>query len=193
MCLPSRCLVIHVTILNCSILLHYVELTSRFALLPSMRWPGDTLYPQKLALTSPTSGGRSVGIVRLRNKSTEFFFWVQRRSIFDQLFSVYWRYIFRPNRPSSGVEAVVIKESAAHCNAVSFLSCGSSDSWVCGLVRCCYARVCLMVLVRGLWAVLSWWPTAIQQTSVATETFESIIGWGIMLQAGRSRVAFPLR
>jgi hypothetical protein len=31
-----------------------------------LRWPRDTLYPQKLALTSPTSGGRSVGIVRLR-------------------------------------------------------------------------------------------------------------------------------
>jgi hypothetical protein len=25
-------------------------------------------YPQKLALTSPTSGGRSVGVVRLRTK-----------------------------------------------------------------------------------------------------------------------------
>ena len=31
------------------------------------------LYPQKLALTSPTGGGRSVGIVRLRTKATEFF------------------------------------------------------------------------------------------------------------------------
>jgi hypothetical protein len=30
------------------------------------------LYPQKLALTSPTSGGRSVGIVRSRAKDTEF-------------------------------------------------------------------------------------------------------------------------
>jgi hypothetical protein len=30
----------------------------------SLRWPRDTLYPLKLALTSPTSGGRSVGIVR---------------------------------------------------------------------------------------------------------------------------------
>jgi hypothetical protein len=28
------------------------------------RWPCDTLYPQKMALTSPTSGGRSVDIVR---------------------------------------------------------------------------------------------------------------------------------
>jgi hypothetical protein len=34
-----------------------------------LRWPHDTLYPQKLALTSLTSGGRSVGIVRLRTKS----------------------------------------------------------------------------------------------------------------------------
>jgi hypothetical protein len=39
-----------------------------------LRWPRDTLYPQKLALTSPTSGGRSVDIVRLRTKSAEFVF-----------------------------------------------------------------------------------------------------------------------
>jgi len=32
------------------------------------------LYPQKLALTSPTSGSRSVGIVHMRTKATEFFF-----------------------------------------------------------------------------------------------------------------------
>jgi hypothetical protein len=37
-----------------------------------LRWPRDTLYLQKFALTSPTSGGRSVGIVRLRTKATEF-------------------------------------------------------------------------------------------------------------------------
>jgi hypothetical protein len=37
-----------------------------------LRWPRDTLYPQKFALTSPTLGGRSVGIVRLRTKTTEF-------------------------------------------------------------------------------------------------------------------------
>jgi hypothetical protein len=29
-------------------------------------------YPQKLALTSPTSGGRMVGIVRTRTQATEF-------------------------------------------------------------------------------------------------------------------------
>jgi len=42
-------------------------------------------YPQKLALTSPTGGGRSVGIVRSRTKATEF-------TCFGQLFC-----------PSSGV------------------------------------------------------------------------------------------
>jgi len=30
------------------------------------------LYPQNLALTSPTGGDRSVGIVRSRTKATEF-------------------------------------------------------------------------------------------------------------------------
>jgi hypothetical protein len=38
----------------------------------SLRWPRNTLYPQKLALTSPTSGGRLVGIVRLGTKATEY-------------------------------------------------------------------------------------------------------------------------
>jgi hypothetical protein len=38
------------------------------------RWPRGTIYPQKLALTSPTSGCRSVGIVRSRAQATEFSF-----------------------------------------------------------------------------------------------------------------------
>jgi hypothetical protein len=36
-----------------------------------LRWPRDTINPQKLALTSPTGGGRSAGIVRPRTKATE--------------------------------------------------------------------------------------------------------------------------
>jgi hypothetical protein len=40
------------------------------------RWPRVTLYPQKLALTSPTSGGGLVGIVRSRTEATEFFSYV---------------------------------------------------------------------------------------------------------------------
>jgi hypothetical protein len=40
--------------------------------------PRGTLYPQKLAITSPTSGGRSVGIVRSQTQTMEFvlFFFV---------------------------------------------------------------------------------------------------------------------
>jgi hypothetical protein len=41
-----------------------------------LRLPRDTLYPQKLALTSPTTYGRSVGIVRSRTKATECSFLV---------------------------------------------------------------------------------------------------------------------
>jgi hypothetical protein len=40
----------------------------------SSRWPRGTFYPQKLALTSPTSGFRSVGIGRSRTQSTKFVF-----------------------------------------------------------------------------------------------------------------------
>jgi hypothetical protein len=36
----------------------------------------DTLHPQKLALTSPTSCGRLVGIVHSRTQPTEFSFLV---------------------------------------------------------------------------------------------------------------------
>jgi hypothetical protein len=51
-----------------------------------LRWPCNTLYPQKLALTSPKSGGRSVGIVRSRTKATEFFL----RLDMKVLGSVHW-------------------------------------------------------------------------------------------------------
>jgi hypothetical protein len=36
------------------------------------RWPRGTLYPHKLTITSPTSSGRSVGIVRSQTQTTEF-------------------------------------------------------------------------------------------------------------------------
>jgi hypothetical protein len=39
-----------------------------------LHWPHETLYPQKLPLTSPTSGGHSVGIVHLRTKAMELLY-----------------------------------------------------------------------------------------------------------------------
>jgi len=38
-----------------------------------LRWPRDTPLSAKVG-TSPTGGGRSVGIVRVRTKATEFSF-----------------------------------------------------------------------------------------------------------------------
>jgi hypothetical protein len=40
-----------------------------------LRWPCDTLYPQKLVLASLTSGGLSVGIVCLRTEATELHYY----------------------------------------------------------------------------------------------------------------------
>jgi hypothetical protein len=39
-----------------------------------LHWPRDTLYWPKLALTSQTSGGHSVGIIRSQTKAMEYFF-----------------------------------------------------------------------------------------------------------------------
>jgi hypothetical protein len=47
------------------------------------RWPRVTLYPQTLALTSPTRGGRSIGIVRSRTQATECF-WLTLYSLWAQ-------------------------------------------------------------------------------------------------------------
>jgi hypothetical protein len=49
-----------------------------------LRWPRDTLYQLKLALTSPAGCGRSVGIVRLRTKTTEF-------SLFYWYVNIFWK------------------------------------------------------------------------------------------------------
>jgi hypothetical protein len=46
----------------------------RYTLRDTPRWPSGSLYPKKLALTSPTCGVRSVGIVRSQTQAMEFFF-----------------------------------------------------------------------------------------------------------------------
>jgi hypothetical protein len=50
-----------------------------------LRWPRDTIYPQKLALTSPTNGGRSVGIVLLLTEATELCSYVVLTAKYHQL------------------------------------------------------------------------------------------------------------
>jgi hypothetical protein len=49
------------------------------------RWPRGTLQPQKWALTSPTSGSRSVGIVSSRTQATELTFFSLTVSRIHQL------------------------------------------------------------------------------------------------------------
>jgi hypothetical protein len=49
-----------------------------------------------LALTSPTCGGRSVGIVRLRTKATEFSFFLNNFRIPDNELIGSLRDMFRP-------------------------------------------------------------------------------------------------
>jgi hypothetical protein len=50
-----------------------LEITDYGSRDPSVR-PNDTLYTRKLALTSPTRGGRSVGLVCPRTQATKFSF-----------------------------------------------------------------------------------------------------------------------
>jgi hypothetical protein len=50
-----------------------------------LRFPRHTLFPQKLALTSPTSDSRSVGIVRSRTKATEFSSFLEFRNRYDRM------------------------------------------------------------------------------------------------------------
>jgi hypothetical protein len=51
-----------------------------------------------------------------------FFAYVQLRLIFSS-FPLYFHYMVRPNRASSGVPVVVMKESASHCDAVLLSLC----------------------------------------------------------------------
>jgi hypothetical protein len=53
------------------------------------RWPCSTLYPQKLALTLPTFGGLSAGIVRSQTQATEFVLYLyQTNEVLTT--AVYW-------------------------------------------------------------------------------------------------------
>jgi hypothetical protein len=48
--------------------------TEKYGRRDPSRWLRGTFYAHKLAITSPTSGGRSVGIVRSRTQTMEFSF-----------------------------------------------------------------------------------------------------------------------
>jgi hypothetical protein len=70
---------------------------------PSL-WPRSIIYPHKLALTSPTTGGRSVDIVRSRTQVTMFVFFIGNnvfyesgiRQIYAVRFLCVWRVFAQP-------------------------------------------------------------------------------------------------
>jgi hypothetical protein len=81
------------SVLHCGILLHCVDLSLRFAFMPSMCYV----------------------------------------SYYSLVAFLHCHYMFRPNRPSSGAQVVMIKESAFHCNAYVV----ASDCFcLCGLTIC---------------------------------------------------------
>jgi len=78
---------------------------------PLLFYSSSSLYPQKLALTSPTGGGRSVGIVRSRTKATEFCLLLKIASV------LHIRYVFRLDRSFVRcVDRIVISTSWCACS-----------------------------------------------------------------------------
>jgi hypothetical protein len=82
----------------------------------SSRLPRGTLYPQKLALTSPTRSGRSFGIVRSRTQTTEFLVPLYFKSEFRANWATmpvikrrWWRNVVRSARAIRRAE--VLRES----------------------------------------------------------------------------------
>jgi hypothetical protein len=87
-------------------LIIYIFLTSvglenpQYSLRDPLRWPRDTLYRQILALPTPTSDGRSVGIVCSRTKDMEIV------SLTKVLVGDEWS-ASHPDRYNSGAESPV--------------------------------------------------------------------------------------
>ena len=87
------------------------------------------LYPQKLALTSPTGGGRSVGIVRSRAKATEF------------SFNVYWS--------TAAVDGIGTPENFAVNPAYFCYHTVFYRGWVCKCKRKLLFRMSIFWLGEG--------------------------------------------
>ena len=97
------------------------------------------LYPQKLALTSPTGGGRPVGMVRWRTKATEFsFFSVRCTTFFFYNKFISCRYMFRAH-------VLIIRRSKLHYTASGIITpIGDSLVHRTATYRCDDTRGCVM-------------------------------------------------
>jgi hypothetical protein len=71
------------------------------------------LYPQKLAITSPTSGGRSVGIVRTRTKATELVCYFTTSALIEEyLYEIHYLLYVTPQ--CNHLEVTVLSELHSH-------------------------------------------------------------------------------
>jgi hypothetical protein len=86
-----------------------------------IRWADHVtpLYPQKLALTSPTGGGRSVGFVRSWTKATEF------SLVYSRLEYTYWSILCVVKLLKYNWEKVVnkIKSQVTRCSEMTWEFC----------------------------------------------------------------------
>jgi hypothetical protein len=95
-----------------------------------LRWPRDTLYPQKLALTSPTSGGRPVGIVRLRTKAPRSFLHV------NELISSYINHIPKEVSTDNQTNFTATQGNKIQCTIIKVISMYAT--WRCRISQCTF-------------------------------------------------------
>jgi hypothetical protein len=87
----------------------------------SLRWPRDTLYQLKWALTLPTSGGRSVSIVRIADWNHGVYFIY----LFSCITSVPYDSLNEHSRnkdyPLNGIALLVIEMETSHMTSIKFI------------------------------------------------------------------------
>jgi hypothetical protein len=108
------------------------------------RSPCGTLYPQKLAITLPTSGGRSVGIVRSRTQTMEFV-------LLLVLHSLNWR-----NGNNTGRSSLILYHMPVWGLNLKVCHCHLSMSSVVYSLKGWYSKFPIMWHL-GKWCVLVMW------------------------------------
>jgi hypothetical protein len=115
-----------------------------------LRCPRGTLYPQKLTLTSPISGGSSVSIVRSQIQAMEFFFYsYQHCQIFNNFIIKFYRHPCNSkyNRPSSSrIEGFCLFFAGIILPILSYML--QTRTFLSFVSECQTVRMCLYSTVR---------------------------------------------
>jgi hypothetical protein len=145
----------------CPALIRFTDTNAPFC------WQRDTLYPLKLTLISPTSGGRSVGIVRLRTEITEFFFMNPYRYL-ARLFGEGYRPNERPLPPWDNTHRKIRKhlypESVSNPRFFLIRLVGVESNWV-------HSRWSINTFSDLLWVVT---PRSLERTRRFGGTYQQV-------------------